>query len=88
MAPNTEAGLVGHWGINNVAALVLAIVGGLHTFHVIRDDSARAHAGPALTQSMPPSDGLDFSRPIEGMPVAAKSTFAKMVEDDARASRL
>ena len=73
----------GNWGVNNVAALVLAIVGGMHTCHVIRDDSARVHSGPALTASMAPSDGLDFSRPIEGMPVAGKSNFSRMVEQDA-----
>ena len=53
-----------HWGVNNTAALVLAIVGGMHTFHVIRDDSSRVHTGPALTQNMPPSDGLDFAKPL------------------------
>ena len=56
--------IMGHWGVNNVAALVLAIVGGLHTWRVIRDDSAVAHGGPGLTSDMPASDGLDFARPL------------------------
>ena len=50
------------WGVNNVAALFLAIVGFLHTFYIIREKGPLL--GPGLTESMPPSDGLDFTTQI------------------------
>ena len=35
----------GRWGVNNVAALFLAIVGAIHALHVVRDDSAAPGGG-------------------------------------------
>ena len=83
MGPNNTTW---HWGVNNIAALVLALVGALHTFHVIRDDSA-ARVGPALTAQMAPSDGLDFARPLPqtglgGSEADAQQQWAAMREDE------
>lgn len=49
------------------ALQVLAIVGGLHTFKIIKEEAPPPSAtAPGLTATMPPAgDGLDFSRPLE-----------------------
>jgi len=56
MSPNTS-----FFGINNVAAIVLAIVGFLHAFRVIKESSSLL---PGSLEPVPAADGLDFSQPI------------------------
>merc|ERR1711988_1871220 len=86
MAPDTAASAIGHWGINNVAALVLLAVGAAHTFQVVKTDS-----GPSgsATQSIPVADdGLGFSQQMPasisaGTEMKQNTAWKKMVEDDA-----
>ena len=72
-----------YWGVNNVAALFLAIVGFLHTFYVIREKGS--HLGPGLTANMAPSDGLDFSSGQPGVG-GTRTQWNKMVEEGANAA--
>ena len=62
------------WGVTNVAALYLAIVGFLHTFYIIREKPA----GAGLTASMAPSDGLDFSSGAPG--AGGRTQWSTVVE--------
>ena len=79
----TETGTSTYWGVNNVAALFLAIVGFLHTFYIIRERGA--HLGPGLTANMPPSDGLDFSSGQPGVG-GSRTQWNTMVEEGANAA--
>lgn len=81
IAPNTSGSMFGRWGVNNVAALVLTIVGVLHAFYVVRDDSAGS-AGSAAAIELQTGDGLDFSQPVpKGSSTTTKQQWKKMVED-------
>jgi len=52
-------------GVNNVAAIILAVVGFLHTCRIIKEAGAPLGSGDAGTAAMQPSsDGIDFSQPI------------------------
>ena len=73
--PNEKNG--GHWGINNVAALYLAIIGFMHAFYIIREQSA--HLGPGVTPSIPAAGGLDFTAPIPA--AGTRSQWNRMVDE-------
>jgi hypothetical protein len=63
MKPNSEQ--MSGWGINNVAALVLAIVGSFHGFKIIREEEA--HLGPGAADpaaGLRPAGDCDFSAPL------------------------
>ena len=77
MGPNNTTW---HWGVNNVAALVLAGVGALHTFHIIREGGGGGVGGAPLAAGMAPSDGLDFARPLPQAQAGAQQQWAKMVD--------
>ena len=91
MAPKGESTLTGHWGVNNVAAMVLAIVGGLHFCQVVSEGPS-SRVGPTAAGGVPAvSDGTlegDFNRPLEMGPGSAKgsgapkTTWNKMVDED------
>ena len=80
----TESGTVNSWGVNNVAALFLAVVGFLHTFYIIREKGA--HLGPGLTANMAPSDGLDFTTQIQPGAGGSRTQWNKMVEEGQNAA--
>ena len=56
------------WGLNNVAALILAIIGSIHTFKVIREEDPKL--GPGADVEGPPAD---FRMPAAPLPPAATS---------------
>jgi hypothetical protein len=78
--PTTGPSVGGHWGINNLAALFLAVVGVLHTFRLCHEQSAPS--GAAVAHTMPPADGLEasFSKPVPSG--GAKKQWTQMVDDD------
>ena len=80
MAPSGKGSAVGHWGINNVAALVLALVGILHTSLLVRDDSSLPM--DISLSEIPASDGMDFSSTAIAKPGTARKDWERMRDDD------
>ena len=63
------------FGITNISALVLAVVGVLHAFRIIKETGS--HLGPGQERA---ADGLDFNQPI-GVP-GPRSEWTGMVAGD------
>ena len=84
MAPDGKSTWVGKWGVTNVAAMVLAIVGGMHTLYIIRDDSALPSDISPMTQSIPAaaSDGMDFSGGSIAKPGTARAKWEQMHDEE------
>ena len=61
------------FGVNNIAAIILAVVGGLHTFKVIHEVPAGGALRPG--EMAPPADpSMDFTQPINAGAVQSNSS--------------
>merc|ERR1719263_1806696 len=60
------SGWAGSWGVNNFAAIPLAVAGWFHTFKLVKeaDTPSMAGFGQADSISIVPNDDIDFSSPM------------------------
>jgi len=67
IGPNMgQSSWTGQWGVMNIAALMLAVVGWVHTFKLVAEKGAPgAGAGAAASGVRPANDELDFSSPMD-----------------------